>query len=238
MRSEGKTRGSAPGKARYVFAGSKNHDGEDGTKICPRCGQILFTDMDVCYGCLYDFTRDHHGNAGGGPVPGRALRDRLRAVPSVSDPLDAIDLDEIDDEEERQEPRVPRHRKEDQTGSFGGPDDTLDLSPVRSSSEPTMVDVMAGALFELVVSTDDLQVRMPLGKEPVTVGRDETNTIVLRNRAVSRRHMRVSCEEGVVTVTDCGATNPARLQGVPLAGEATLHRGDVVDVCGTQVTIA
>lgn len=27
------------------------------TKVCPRCGMELFTDMDVCYGCLYDFTR-------------------------------------------------------------------------------------------------------------------------------------------------------------------------------------
>lgn len=30
------------------------------TKICPQCGQELFEDMDVCYGCLYDFTRDGH----------------------------------------------------------------------------------------------------------------------------------------------------------------------------------
>lgn len=26
-------------------------------KKCPRCGQELLQDMDVCYGCLYDFTR-------------------------------------------------------------------------------------------------------------------------------------------------------------------------------------
>ena len=24
---------------------------------CPRCGAELFEDMDVCYGCLYDFTK-------------------------------------------------------------------------------------------------------------------------------------------------------------------------------------
>lgn len=28
------------------------------TKVCPRCGMELFADMDVCYGCLYDFTRE------------------------------------------------------------------------------------------------------------------------------------------------------------------------------------
>ena len=24
-------------------------------KVCPRCGEKLFQDMGVCYGCLYDF---------------------------------------------------------------------------------------------------------------------------------------------------------------------------------------
>ena len=32
--------------------------GRPGTKTCPRCGEVLFDDMDVCYGCLYDFGRD------------------------------------------------------------------------------------------------------------------------------------------------------------------------------------
>ena len=29
-----------------------------GTKTCPQCGQVLFDDMSVCYGCLYDFSRE------------------------------------------------------------------------------------------------------------------------------------------------------------------------------------
>ena len=28
------------------------------TKACPRCGAVLYADMNVCYGCLYDFSRD------------------------------------------------------------------------------------------------------------------------------------------------------------------------------------
>lgn len=28
------------------------------TKVCPRCGAELYADMGVCYGCLYDFTRE------------------------------------------------------------------------------------------------------------------------------------------------------------------------------------
>ena len=28
------------------------------TRRCPRCGAELYADMGVCYGCLYDFSRD------------------------------------------------------------------------------------------------------------------------------------------------------------------------------------
>ena len=28
------------------------------TKTCPRCGAELYADMNICYGCLYDFSRD------------------------------------------------------------------------------------------------------------------------------------------------------------------------------------
>lgn len=31
------------------------HDEAGATKTCPRCGVVLFSDMNRCYGCLYDF---------------------------------------------------------------------------------------------------------------------------------------------------------------------------------------
>lgn len=49
------------------------------TKSCPRCGAELYADMGVCYGCLYDFTRD----AGHAP---NALPSLAGAVPSPDDP--------------------------------------------------------------------------------------------------------------------------------------------------------
>lgn len=43
--------------------------GSDGRqmRVCPRCGASLFADMDVCYGCLYDFSRSHGGVGDGMP---------------------------------------------------------------------------------------------------------------------------------------------------------------------------
>ena len=36
----------------------RNESVEYETKVCPRCGAKLYADMNVCYGCLYDFSRN------------------------------------------------------------------------------------------------------------------------------------------------------------------------------------
>lgn len=45
------------------------------TKVCPRCGARLYADMDICYGCLYDFTRDASGPEGPALPLGRLGKD-------------------------------------------------------------------------------------------------------------------------------------------------------------------
>lgn len=39
-------------------ATSSKQDGGP-TKVCPSCGATLFADMNICYGCLYDFTKTY-----------------------------------------------------------------------------------------------------------------------------------------------------------------------------------
>lgn len=46
--NEGRGRGSTVGR-------SGANDGAGATKTCPRCGAVLFSDMNRCYGCLYAF---------------------------------------------------------------------------------------------------------------------------------------------------------------------------------------
>lgn len=64
------------------------------TKVCPQCGQRLFADMDVCYGCLYDFRRS-------------SAQRRL-----LPDALDDVPLDEPGEPQIEEEPSrggVPSH---------------------------------------------------------------------------------------------------------------------------------
>ncbi len=39
------------------------------SKRCPRCGEVLYGDMDVCYGCLYDFGRDRREELAAAGLP-------------------------------------------------------------------------------------------------------------------------------------------------------------------------
>ena len=48
------------------------------TKTCPRCGSELYADMSVCYGCLYDFSRDRPYRQGAGRT---AVLPRVAAGP-------------------------------------------------------------------------------------------------------------------------------------------------------------
>jgi len=47
--------------------------GDYATRVCPRCGETLFADMGVCYGCLYDFTREEGPVLGAPQLPDPAL---------------------------------------------------------------------------------------------------------------------------------------------------------------------
>lgn len=258
------SRGRQDGRksTRYVFAGSQKEREGVGYKTCPRCGEVLFADMDVCYGCLYDFSRDERARS-------EALqRQRLRVlsgkqaevpIPSVSgnasDPLDAIELDEIDDDppqgdlsapwEEERSQSIPRHSKEQRHSA----DETLDLSEALpdgpegdakatdSNKTCLVTGVYKPPKFRVVARSHDMQVKVPLPGKGLMVGRDDSNDIVLFSRTVSRSHLRLVPADDHVLVQDCGATNPAQAHGKPIEGTVRLVEGEEVEVCGTLLRI-
>lgn len=235
MQSGYREGGAQTGGTRYVFAGTREREGLAGTKTCPRCGEVLFADMDVCYGCLYDFARDERTRAKSeGQRQGLATPAPSTEAVGTSpgeDLLASIELDEIDDE-----PLAPpRHRKE--MGSpTDSPDDTLDLS---GQVEADLTHIVAAAqnAFCVIASSSDMQVRIPLPESGLSVGRGEGNDIVLRSRSVSRSHLRLVPMGSHVLAEDCGATNPAMVDGAPLDGVIDLEPGDVVNVCGTTFEV-
>ena len=194
------------------------------TKTCPRCGAGLFEDMDVCYGCLYDFTRDA-GRRSENPEfpPDLFEEDGERADAACGGTLTAQDEEAMrehfgDGPATAGEPPACAH--------MGDPDGT---APLRLRT--------ARRRIALRVDVAGASATVPVGRDGVTVGRDESCDVVLRSRAVSRRHLRVSPAVGGAYLADLGATNPTLVAGVPLEGEEEVPVGTEVDVCGTSLTV-
>lgn len=202
---------------------------EYATKVCPRCGEELFADMCVCYGCLYEFppARDV-------TVPASS------AVPKTEESASAAEeplLPElVEDEPFLWDVGLP-------PAESGWEDDTLDLSGVGNKAIATAAsspDTQPSSREVLCwVRTPSMEVRLPIPNEGLVIGRDQTCDVVLRSHAVSRSHVRIlpaqDGEEGM-RVIDLGATNPAMFSGREVRGEVLVPLGWTVSICGAFAT--
>lgn len=160
------------------------------TKICPQCGQELFEDMDVCYGCLYDFTRDGHP-----------------WVPTLPD-LPPFGEDEIPVEESKEEVGVPADRGVDWTGcgwtglgifiQTGDVDLTVPLPPdgLMVGRIPTS-DIV---LHSRAVSREHALI-VPTEEGVIVRDQGATNPVILKGREVTDS----KCMEIGDTLNVCGA---------------------------------
>jgi len=122
-------------------------------------------------------------------------------------------------------------------------DDGLSLSHELA----TELDAAGGSETELAADRVYLVVRNADGRRVVEVpaggavafGRDADCDVVLDEPKVSRRHMRVSRQGSLLTLTDLGSTNGTRLNGVVLRdAERRLVGGDVIGLGQSEITVA
>lgn len=78
-----------------------------------------------------------------------------------------------------------------------------------------------------------------LSPGPTTLGRDDaTDVHGLGNRLVSRRHLELNRQAGVVTASDLGSTNGTRVDGELLGTEPrVIEPGTIVDLAGTLILL-
>ena len=202
---------------------------EYATKVCPRCGEELFADMRVCYGCLYEF-----------PPARDVTAPASSAVPKTEESASAAEEPAlpglVEDEPFLWDAGLP-------PAESGWEDDTLDLSGVGNKAIATAAsspDTQPSSREVLCwVRTPSMEVRLPIPNEGLVIGRDQTCDVVLRSRAVSRSHVRIlpaqDGEEGM-RVIDLGATNPAIFSGREVRGEVLVPLGWTVSICGAFAT--
>ena len=64
---------------------------------------------------------------------------------------------------------------------------------------------------------------------PVTIGREEGNTIQLNDERISRYHLKLQDDKDKIVLTDLESTNGTLVNDVPVRAQ-TLHHGDQVQV--------
>ena len=77
---------------------------------------------------------------------------------------------------------------------------------------------------------------VPLTAEPISIGRDPKNGIVLDDRRVSRRHAEVRLRLGRYTLYDLQSTNGTFVNGRRIA-EMVLSNEDQVTIGAAELTV-
>ena len=195
-------------------------------KTCPRCGEELFADMRVCYGCLYDFTRSDNGPSEiaaaldepegiGGADPAAPL---VRHVTSRPPGRCEQSKDPLTGASQSKSPADAPGPSRGHTAVATCPDDELTCVLTDTSSK--------GRPHGVWVRTESADVFVPMGEGGLAVGRGSGNQVILHDRSVSRRHLRLSLAPGGVEAIDLGSTNPARLKGRPVESSVLVPWGE------------
>lgn len=72
----------------------------------------------------------------------------------------------------------------------------------------------------------------------VTLGRDDTADVAIRDALISRRHISVAPgAETSVVITDVGSSNGTMVNGVLISGPMTVGNGDVVTIGATEIVV-
>lgn len=191
---------------------------EYGTKTCPRCGQMLFADMSVCYGCLYDFRRSEAGYEAQDEEASELPHLEETHVPQISSV--AVECAGLRAEDER-----AGQQAEDAGDTTPLPKKTCVRVAVQDSDEHV----------SLWIRTGDVDVRVAVPPSGLSIGRGPANDVVLHSQAVSHEHLLVMPQNGGIEVSDLGATNPASFHGRPIDGQVEVPFGEAIDLCGTYI---
>ena len=190
-----------------------------GVKVCPRCGARLFEDMDVCYGCLYDFRNPGEGFVSLPDPEGEGRTAGSTTVPAATNRPPKVDANAAVGRPTASKRALGRELPTGQMPE-GSPEDP----------EGTLAFGETAPRALLRVSSPSIELLLPLPEGGISFGRGPENDVILPARTASREHLRVVRRGEDVMAFDQGATNPTLLNGAALSGGVRLSDGDVMEV--------
>jgi Nif-specific regulatory protein len=89
----------------------------------------------------------------------------------------------------------------------------------------------------IVLSGSSKGVVLPIGGEPLSVGRDTSNTLCLHDPVVSPKHCSIDKHDGACELVDLASDNGTYVNGIPVSRKALTH-GDTIRVGGSELWFA
>ncbi len=105
-------------------------------------------------------------------------------------------------------------------------DETRDLTAISESIS-----------YGLHLNWRGLEVTIPIPAQGLTLGRASSCDVVLRSAAISRRHVQIVVEDGMVLVADLGSVNQALLDDKPVEVCEPWLPGSVLNLCGARFSL-
>ena len=93
-------------------------------------------------------------------------------------------------------------------------------------------------MFKLSIEDDEGKTTVvPLARDEMTVGRQEGNTIRLTERNVSRRHARLTRQNGTLCIEDLASFTGVRVNGTKIVSATPLREGDEVQIGDYRIVV-
>jgi ABC transport system ATP-binding/permease protein len=93
-------------------------------------------------------------------------------------------------------------------------------------------------VFKLSIEDDEGKTTVvPLTRDEMTIGRQEGNTIRLTERNVSRRHARLSRQNGAIYIEDLASFTGVRVNGTKIVSATPLREGDEVQIGDYRIAL-
>lgn len=113
-----------------------------------------------------------------------------------------------------------------------GDEVTVIESPQRSLAEKEATQVL------LVLRTGPQAGERIEVSRTITIGRDESADVAIRDALISRRHVSFApSADSSVVVTDVGSSNGTVVNGVLISGPTTVANGDVITIGATEIVV-
>lgn len=217
-------------------------------KVCPRCGSLVFDDLDTCYGCMYRFkapalARPDAPMHGAGPgegadpqVPGGVSVQQQAGGSKGDRPSEAVRVTDgaagptaLDPLEwARFESQLQHEYERFERSGAGEPGD--------GSTGPFQVPGTVAFLSCRTRGGEESRYPLQRGRT-LHIGRSSRCDVVLSAPSVSRVHASVEVAADGIWLEDLGSSNHTYVQDEAITDRVRLQVGDGFLICGSCLRI-